>query len=92
VSKTLVSIKGSGFTINGQPTYAGRSYRGKCIEGLLMNSRVVQATFDDLSLLSTVRVENRQQTIIGDARQLLSGCRRRTLTTEPKEHPALYSL
>ncbi|RPH82261.1 MAG: hypothetical protein EHM77_03485 [Planctomycetaceae bacterium] len=31
------------------PTYAGRSWRGKKIEGLLMNSRMVQAIFDDLN-------------------------------------------
>ena len=49
MSKTVVSIEGSGFTIDGRPTYAGRSYQGKRIEGLLMNSRVVQAMFDDLN-------------------------------------------
>ena len=37
------------FTINGQPTYAGRTYRGWPIEGLLMNVRAVQATFDDIN-------------------------------------------
>ena len=40
--KTEVSIEGEGFLINGEPTYAGRSYRGNKIEGLLMNSRMVQ--------------------------------------------------
>ena len=35
------------FTINGQPTYAGRTWHGKKIEGLLLNSRMVQAIFDD---------------------------------------------
>ncbi|MDX2152602.1 MAG: hypothetical protein SFV54_17815 [Bryobacteraceae bacterium] len=45
--KTEVSIRGDGFLINGKPTYAGRSYQGKKIEGLLMNSRMVQGIFDD---------------------------------------------
>jgi hypothetical protein len=44
---TRVSIVGEAFHINGQPTYAGRTWNGKKIEGLLMNSRMVQATFDD---------------------------------------------
>lgn len=48
-SKTHVSIVGDGFHINGQPTYAGRTWNGKKIEGLLLNSRMVQATFDDLN-------------------------------------------
>jgi len=47
--KTTVSIEDEGFLINGEPTYAGRSYRGCRIEGLLMNSRMVQGTFDDLN-------------------------------------------
>jgi hypothetical protein len=48
-SRTEVSIQGEQFLINGKPTYAGRQYRGKKIEGLLMNVRAVQATFDDLN-------------------------------------------
>lgn len=47
--KTSVSIRGDQFFINGKPTYAGRSYRGHRIEGLLMNSRMVQGIFDDLN-------------------------------------------
>ncbi len=47
--KTTASIKGEAFHINGQPTYKGRTWNGKKIEGLLMNSRMVQATFDDLN-------------------------------------------
>ncbi len=45
--RTTVSVRRDRFLINGQPTYAGRSWNGKPIEGLLMNSRMVQATFDD---------------------------------------------
>ena len=45
--QTVVSIDGDAIHINGKPTYAGRSWRGHKIEGLLFNSRVVQATFDD---------------------------------------------
>jgi len=46
---TCVSIEGDRFFINGVPTYAGRSYDGRSVEGLLLNSRMVQATFDDLN-------------------------------------------
>jgi hypothetical protein len=49
LSKTVVSIEGSAFQIDGQPTYAGRRYMGMRVEGLLMNARVVQATFEDLN-------------------------------------------
>ena len=47
--KTTVSIVGEDFHINGRPTYAGRSWNGHRIEGLLLNSRMVQATYDDLN-------------------------------------------
>lgn len=47
--KTILSIEGEQFIINGQPTYAGRSWRGHKIEGLLLNSRMVQGIFDDLN-------------------------------------------
>lgn len=47
--KTEVTIRGQAFHINGRPTYEGRSYNGMKIEGLLMNARLVQATFDDLN-------------------------------------------
>lgn len=46
---TVVSIRGDAFYINGQPTYKGRTWNGKKIEGLLLNSRMVQGTFDDLN-------------------------------------------
>ncbi len=47
--KTEVSIRGDTFLINGKLTYEGRFWQGQRIEGLLMNSRMVQATFDDLN-------------------------------------------
>ena len=47
--QTIVSIKGEKFLINGQPTYKGRNWQGYPIEGLLMNSRMVQGIFDDLN-------------------------------------------
>ncbi len=47
--KTTLTIAGEDFHINGQPTYAGGSWKEHRIEGLLMNSRMVQATFDDLN-------------------------------------------
>jgi hypothetical protein len=45
--QTVVSIRGDAFHINGEPTYAGRVWQGKRIEGLLFNSRMVQGIFDD---------------------------------------------
>ncbi len=47
--KTAVTIEGNAFLINEAPTCAGRTYQGMKIEGLLLNSRVVQGTFDDLN-------------------------------------------
>jgi hypothetical protein len=47
--KTEVEIAVDRFRINGRPTYAGRTWRGMNIEGLLMNSRMVQGIFDDLN-------------------------------------------
>ncbi len=44
---TTVTIHGDKFLINEQPTYQGRTWNGTSIEGLLFNSRMVQATFDD---------------------------------------------
>jgi hypothetical protein len=48
-TRTEISIRGEQFLLNGKPTYAGRSYKGMKIEGLLMNVRAVQAIFDDLN-------------------------------------------
>ncbi len=45
--RTTVSISGDEFLINGTPTYAGRTWRGLKIQGLLLNARTVQAAFDD---------------------------------------------
>lgn len=44
---TVVSIRGNKFYINGTSTYAGKSWNGHSIEGLLFNSRMVQGIFDD---------------------------------------------
>ncbi len=46
---TEISIVADAFQINGRPTYAGRRWNGKKIEGLLFNSRMVQGIFDDLN-------------------------------------------
>ena len=48
-AKTHVTIAGDDFLLNGQLTYAGRAWQGHRIEGLLLNSRMVQAVFDDLN-------------------------------------------
>jgi hypothetical protein len=45
--RTAVAIDGSAFLIDGKPTYSGRTWRGRRVEGLLLNARMVQATFDD---------------------------------------------
>jgi hypothetical protein len=42
-----IAIDGTKFFIDGRPTYEGRTYQGRAIEGLLMNARMVQAIFDD---------------------------------------------
>ena len=50
-----MTIVGEDFHINGQPTYAGRVWHGQRIEGLLLNSRMVQATFDDRNTNTATR-------------------------------------
>ncbi len=47
--RTRVSIDGDRFLINGRPTYPGRTYQGRRIKGLLLNSRMLQGIFDDLN-------------------------------------------
>jgi hypothetical protein len=44
---TQVSIRGDDFILNGRPTYPGVRRRGARIEGLLLNSRMINAVFDD---------------------------------------------
>ncbi len=46
-AQTVVSIRGEDFLINGRPTCEGRTWRGHRVEGLLLNSRMVQGIFDD---------------------------------------------
>jgi hypothetical protein len=53
--QTVVSIAGDDFQINGQLTYAGRTWCGTRIEGLLLNARLVQGIFDDLNTNSVTR-------------------------------------
>ncbi len=47
MGSTRVSIVGQQFLINGKPTYRGQGFEDTSIEGLLFNSRMVQAIFDD---------------------------------------------
>ncbi|PZX47099.1 hypothetical protein [Algoriphagus chordae] len=47
--KTVVSISADKFYINYELTYSGRNWNGHSVEGLLMNSRMVQGMFDDLN-------------------------------------------
>lgn len=58
--QTTVSIVGEDFHINGRPTYRGRVWKGRRIEGLLLNSRMVQAIFDDRN------AETRPRWVYGD--------------------------
>ena len=37
--KTMLTIRGNKFYINGEPTYRGITWRGNSIEGLMLNSR-----------------------------------------------------
>lgn len=54
-SRTEIAIRGDQFLLNGKPTYAGRSWKGKKIEGLLFNSRMIQGIFDDRNSLTMDR-------------------------------------
>jgi len=54
-ARTEVAIDGDRFLINGKPTYAGRTWKGKKIEGLLLNSRMIQGVFDDRNSLTVDR-------------------------------------
>jgi hypothetical protein len=45
--QTRVEIDGEKFRIDDEYTYAGQTYEGSEIEGLLFNSRMIQALFDD---------------------------------------------
>jgi hypothetical protein len=47
--RTEVTIQGDAFWIDGRPTYAGHTWQGKKVEGLLVNARLVQGIFDDLN-------------------------------------------
>ena len=44
---TEIGTDGTKVLINGRPTYEGVTHRGKPVEGLLLNSRMIQAIFDD---------------------------------------------
>ena len=46
-AQTQITAHGEHWLINGQTTYNGRQYRGWDVEGLLMNSRMTNAVFDD---------------------------------------------
>ncbi|MFW5992159.1 MAG: hypothetical protein ACOCQN_03110 [Halanaerobiaceae bacterium] len=47
MSKTAVTIEDGKFKINGEYTYKNREWNGIEIEGLLLNTRMVQGIFDD---------------------------------------------
>ena len=53
--KTAISISHDQFRINGKPTYRGRIFQGKRIEGLLLNARMVQGIFDDQNPATAAR-------------------------------------
>ncbi len=45
--KTEISLEGDKFLVNGTPTNKGTTFRGVSMEGLIMNSRMANAVFDD---------------------------------------------
>ncbi|QQS12693.1 MAG: hypothetical protein IPK81_25130 [Rhodospirillales bacterium] len=47
--RTTIGITGDGFTIDGRPTYEGRRWGARKIEGLLLNSRMANAVIDDVN-------------------------------------------
>jgi hypothetical protein len=49
---TTIEIDGEDWRIDGAPTYAGRTFRGWRIEGLLLNSRMANGLFDDTNPLT----------------------------------------
>ena len=51
---TSVTIQDDAWLINGAPTYRGREYQGHKIEGLLLNSRMANALFNDTNELTRV--------------------------------------
>lgn len=53
--RSEVAIDGDRFLINGKPTYSGRTWKGKKIEGLLLNSRMIQGIFDDRNPMTASR-------------------------------------
>ncbi len=44
---TEIALDGTKWLVNGRPTYEGREWNGHPVEGLLLNSRMIQAVFDD---------------------------------------------
>ena len=46
-TQTQITAHGERWLINGHATYYGWQYRGWDVEGLLMNSRMTNAVFDD---------------------------------------------
>ena len=49
VTNTTVTIDSDRFHVNGCPTYQGRIWQNRLVEGLLFNTRMVQGTFDDMN-------------------------------------------
>ena len=47
--KTRVGIRADEWTINGKPTFEGKSWKGVSMQGLLPNARMVNAVFDDMN-------------------------------------------
>lgn len=45
--KTHIEVSGESWLVNGKPTYQGREFNGHRVEGLLLNSRMANAMFDD---------------------------------------------
>ena len=64
--RTRIEIDGESWAINGKPTYRGREFRGHRVEGLLLNSRMANAVFDDVNP-ATCRLWDYPDTGVWDA-------------------------
>ncbi len=53
--RTTLRIDGQAFRLNDRPTYEGRRFRDAKIEGLLLNTRMVQGIFDDRNPATAVK-------------------------------------
>ena len=83
--QTAISIAGDAFYINGKITYPGRFYNGHKIEGLLLNSRMVQG-------VSTIEIQRLSECgrILTPASGMRKGTRESFYTLCQNGGPTVY--